>query len=300
MDEKPPFIGVVTVTYNSAQVLEDFVESLRSQVFTEFRVYAIDNASKDGSASYLDCIAVNAKPIVVVRNEENLGVAEGNNQGIELAIRDGCSYVLLVNNDTVLPTTLFSRLVSTAQGGCHQIVVPKIYRHQADGALWYAGGRFRKCLGYSAAHYGEGQIDHGQFDLPRAVEYSPTCCMLVNIQAFQTVGKMDSKYFVYYDDIDFCLRLGRAGLRIWYDPGATMFHKVGSLTGGRGSTFSARMAARNKVYFLRKNFSEFRAGITGLAYFAYTILRYLTGCDSWSLLRVKISGLREGYQMELG
>ena len=149
MVREPLVIGVVTVTYNSLDVLEDFVASLCAQEFDEFKVYAIDNASKDASAEFLSAAIIKSKKINVTRNTDNLGVAEANNQGIKSAIEDGCSHVLLLNNDTVFPPTLFGKLMESAQRGARGAVVPKIYRYLLKDVLWYAGGRFNRLFGYS-------------------------------------------------------------------------------------------------------------------------------------------------------
>ena len=91
-------IGVVTVTYNSGAVIRDFVESLLKQTHRDFLLYVIDNASTDDTVALFADYP--APRIVVVRNPSNVGVAEGNNLGIRAALRDGCTSVLLINNDT--------------------------------------------------------------------------------------------------------------------------------------------------------------------------------------------------------
>ncbi|MDA8350861.1 MAG: glycosyltransferase family 2 protein [Pseudomonadota bacterium] len=300
MDEEPIYVGVVTVTYNSMDVLEEFISSLDGQEFPDFQVYAVDNASKDGSADYLLTATVKSRAITVIRNTVNVGVADGNNQGIQLAFKDGCTHILLLNNDTAFPSDLFQRLIWSAKDGRHQVVVPKIYRYSPNSMLWYAGGRFNKPFGYSAVHFGDGQMDLGEYDEPTVVEYAPTCCMLIDKQILDGVGLMDPRYFVYYDDVDFCFRLSRLNMPIWYEPDATLFHKVGSLTGGKTSAFSARMSTRNKIYFLRKNFSLSRAVVTAFAYGAYSVFRCLFGYDSIELLRVRVAALVEGFKMQVG
>ncbi len=104
-------LGIVTVTYNSARVLQDFLGVAGTAGVRSFRVYAIDNASADGSAAILEVAARQDARIVLVRNTDNVGVAEANNQGIVLATQDGCSHVLLLNNDTVFAATLFRDLM---------------------------------------------------------------------------------------------------------------------------------------------------------------------------------------------
>src|SRR6266851_3540121 len=91
-------IGVVTVTYNSGSVLADFLKSVWFQSHGNFILYTVDNASTVTRMQVLrGCTDSRLK---IISNADNLGVAEGNNQGIRLALEDGCGYVLLINNDT--------------------------------------------------------------------------------------------------------------------------------------------------------------------------------------------------------
>jgi GT2 family glycosyltransferase len=189
---------------------------------------------------------------VVLRNAANEGVAEGNNIGIRAALRDGCSSVLLINNDTAFEPDLLSELIRGMRRHECDMVVPKILFFDEPQKIWSAGGYFSAWRG-SARHFGFGKKDDGHYDQPRAVRYSPTCCMLITREAFTRVGLMDANYFVYFDDTDFSLRAYRMGIKLFYIPTARLLHKVSSLTGGE-SAFTYRYTARNHVYYLLKNF----------------------------------------------
>lgn len=284
-------MGVVTVTYNSASVLQDFFSSINAQLFQDFRLYVIDNNSRDSSADISEDLA--CCDLLVIRNPDNVGVAEGNNQGIELAMRDGCSHVLLLNNDTVFGPNLFQGLLQ--ESARHPIVAPKIHCNDDVPTLWFAGGLFRKARGFVGIHIGEGEPDRGQYDLPGATEYAPTCCMLVAKEVFQQIGRMDARFFVYYDDTDFCLRLFRGGVEVWYAPSLALRHKVGSLTGGIVSDFSARMGARNKVYFVRKNFSAVLSAVYLTSFFLYLVGRLIILKDSPRLFKIRVRAFVEGF-----
>lgn len=288
-------IGVVTVTFNSATVLADFLSSVKSQSCRQYRLYAIDNASADASIEMLE--AGNDIDLVIVRNTENLGVAEGNNQGIQLALKDGCTHILLLNNDTVFGPDLFASLMRTAKSENQSIVIPKMFYHVPANRIWCAGGELVALRGYAPRHFGMGEPDDGKFDEDRIVEYGPTCCMLIEAHVFERVGLMDPKYFVYNDDVDFCVRASRRGIRIWYVHSAVLWHKVSSLTGGADSPFIARMGTRNKVYFLKKNLGLTIALVFCLVYFPYLLQRSLRGQDEWSRFFLKCRSLLEGIRM---
>jgi GT2 family glycosyltransferase len=278
--DKRSLIGVVTVTFNSGKVLRDFMDSVLKQTHAEFLLYVVDNASSDDTlkqlAEYQDA------RIVAIPNQENVGVAAGNNIGIRAALKDGCASVLLINNDTVFDSDLFFKLADgLVQYQC-DMIVPKILYFDQPDKIWCAGGRFNRLRGYAAVHFGEGELDTGAFNTSRQVEYTPTCCMLISNTVFSLVGLMDEKYFVYSDDLDFCYRAELAGLKLFYRPDARILHKVSSLTGGGLSDFSMRIGTRNRVYFILKNLGVWRSLFYLPAYQFYL----------WALLVCRVIDIR--------
>ena len=117
-------IGIVTVTFNSSSVLDDFFTSIEQQDYSKFHLYVIDNNSIDDTVSKVENWSFKSK--VILKNTNNLGVAAGNNQGIKLALKDGCDFVLLLNNDTVFEDKLLSKLFDTYNTYGSSIVVQKM------------------------------------------------------------------------------------------------------------------------------------------------------------------------------
>lgn len=248
-------IGVVTVTYNSGPVLDLFLQSLDAQTHSDFLLYAVDNASHDTSVAQLE--AWGDARLRLIANTENIGVAEGNNQGTRAALADGCDYVLYLNNDVEFEPGTFNTLLLELNSLNSDLLAPKIL-FEDRVRIWCAGGGFNQVKGYLGFHAGEGDFDSGQFEVPRRIEHSPTCCLLVRKSVFKNVGLMDAKYFVYHDDSDFSFRAWKAGMTMFYTPRARIFHKVSFLTGGSNSTFSIRYNTRNHVYFMLKNLGLMR------------------------------------------
>lgn len=288
-------IGVVTVTYNSAEVIEAFLRSALAQSAAEFLLYIIDNASSD---STLELIARFSDPrIHLVANPKNVGVAEGNNQGILLALEARCDRVLLINNDTEFEGRLFEKLAHALDKEGMDMIVPKIMYFHPKSVIWCAGGAFRRGMGFSTLHFGDGQVDVGKLSRGRQVEYAPTCCMMIRAKVFRAIGLMDPAYFVYWDDTDFCWRAREAGIGLWYEPSATLYHKVGGLTGGHESVFTIRYATRNKVYFVLKNLNALQKIYCLAIYHLIFIAHRLTGRDSASIYRLKCSAYLEGIML---
>jgi len=286
-------IGVVTVTYNSAIVVPGFMDSVLKQSHSDFILYVVDNASSDETLRLVS--GYSDARIVPIRNVDNTGVAEGNNVGIRAALRDGCTFVLLLNNDTVFDAGLFATLLRGLDESQCAMIVPKILYFDPSNKIWSAGGAFSRWRGMSW-HFGFNQIDDGRFDQPLEVEYSPTCCMLIRNNVFERVGLMDTKYFVYFDDTDFCLRAYRRGIKLLYLPTAAVYHKVSSLTGYR-SNLAIRYLIRSHVYYVMKQFPLWMAAYYLPVCQINAARKSLQTENPWKAFLVAESAFWEGLQL---
>ena len=252
-------VGLVTITYNSADILQPFLDCVWEQTHDNLVLYVIDNYSRDSTLSILK--KTNDSRLVVIENEINFGVAKANNQGIIKAIEDGCNQVLIINNDVEFEATLIEKLIKTQQENNCSLVTPKMMYFDSPNTIWYAGSWFIKKKGYLPLHRGMKELDKGQYDEMVEVEYAPTCCLLAKKEVFQHIGMMDEKYFVYFDDTDFSYRVWKDGKhKMFYYPYVKFYHKVGSLTKSfnkdvkriyRGDFF-LKQNTRNHIYFLKK------------------------------------------------
>ena len=254
-------IGVVTITYNSENVLDDFLQCVWKQSHSEFMLYIIDNASSDNTKQRLE--KENSSRIVRIYNNVNKGVASANNQGIKKALSDKCDYVLLLNNDVVFEDNLFSKLISGILNTKASIVAPKIMYYDSKDIIWFAGSFFNKFKGLIPLHIGFQEKDVGQYNKVQQIEYAPTCCALIKKELFEQVGFMDANYFVYFDDTDFFYRVLKTNNNpVFYLPKIKFYHKVGSLTKSNASSYTdaplrgdffLKYNIRNHNYYLRKN-----------------------------------------------
>lgn len=252
-------IGLVTITYNSEAVIRDFLHSTLSQTFQNFVLYIIDNNSQDNT---LDILKENTDSrIKLVQNKKNFGVAKANNQGIELALKDNCTQVLIINNDVEFEKQLFEKMLQIQKDNNCSLVVPKMMYFDNPDYIWYAGSNFIKSKGFLPIHKGIKQKDIAQFDGIYPVEYAPTCCLLIKKEVFLDVGMMDERYFVYFDDTDFSYRVLKDGRhKLFFFSDIKFYHKVGSLTnslkkenkGEYRGDFFIKQNTRNHIYFLKK------------------------------------------------
>jgi GT2 family glycosyltransferase len=290
-------IGVVTVTFNSAQVIDGFMRSMLAQDYSNFALYIVDNISKDDT---LQCLSrYSDSRIHVLANPKNLGIAEANNQGTEAALASGCELVLFVNNDTEFEPDLFRKMIVGRSQHSSDMVTPKILFYDQQDRIWSAGGGFKPWKGYLGFHYGYGEADRGQFDAVRVVEHGPACCLLVRKEVFSKIGLMDTRYFVYHDDTDFCFRAKRAGLKLIYLPSAQLLHKASSLTGGPESEFSVRYQTRNHIYFMLKHLGFLRAVLYLPAFQISLLLKLLSHKIDFASFSLREKAFAEGVRVWL-
>ena len=252
-------IGIVTITYNSANVLTGFLESVFNQTYTNFILYVVDNSSIDDTKKILK--SINDNRLKIIFNNKNLGVAKANNIGIKKAINDNCNQMLIINNDVEFETNLINNLLATQSKFDCSLVAPKMKYFYDKNKIWYAGSWFNSINGFLPVHRGMNQIDRKQYDKDELTHYAPTCCLLVKKIVFEDIGYMDEKYFVYFDDVDFLYRVYKQkNHKLYYCYDVDFFHKVGSLTSSiveikkniYRSDFFIKQNCRNHVYFLKK------------------------------------------------
>jgi len=290
----PGKIGGVTVLFHSEPMLPEFFASIAAQSYTNFTLFAVDNASPDRS---LAICREHSSLCTVIANEENRGVAAANNQGITAALAAGCEYILLLNNDVRFGPELFAQLVDGLREQQCDMTTPLMYFYDHPEIIWCAGGGFQVWAGLRQRHFAENTHDTGEFTQPQRIDFSPTCCVLMHHSVFDRVGVMDEKYFVYWDDTDFMLRARKAGVTMYFLPAAKLWHKVGAST-GRQSDFTLRYSTRNHAYYLRKHLPFLLAAAWTAVYCTFYALTTLL---PWRSRRARIQLLSwiEGCRMPL-
>ncbi len=274
-------IGLVTITYNSAHVIEPFMQCVLNQTHTNFILYIIDNISSDNTLELVKKYSDNR--IVIIANTQNVGVAKGNNQGIVQAMKDGCDELLIINNDVEFENTLLEKLSQQLAALNCSLIAPKMMYHPETNLIWWAGTKFKDSEGCMTHHIGIQQEDNGQFDQIEKMNYAPTCCVLLKKEVVEDIGLMDEKYFAYYDDTDFFYRIYKQGKhQLYYYPFIQFYHKVGGLSNmKKGSAkkfkfndFYIHLFTRNHVYYLKKHRNFY--GCFNIIYFFFRMnLRFL-------------------------
>lgn len=243
-------IGIIILNWNGWQDTLNCLASLRQVDYPkpQLDIIVVDNGSRDDSVERLR----QQQDIVLLELSCNVGFAAGSNIGIRRAISDGCNYVLLLNNDTLVPPEFLMPLLEVFAAEVRAgVVSPKIRYEDPPDRLWYAGGNFlgSRLLGEMV---GMGQIDAGQHDRARVVDFAVGCCMLIGCSVFEQVGYLDERFFFYHEDVDFSLRTARAGFKIFYQPASVIMHRVSHSTRGNLPA-RAFHEAQSRIVFFRKH-----------------------------------------------
>lgn len=242
-----PKVVVIIVIWNG---LEDTLECLRSLLqdgYPNLEIVLVDNGSTDGS---VEVIRERQFPVHLISAGSNLGFTGGNNLGLVEAQRLGARYVFLLNNDTTLEKGVIRSLVDAAEAHPSAgIVAPVMHYYNTPSDIWFAGGQL-------AIRNGEATHDQSLHPSRDAAPY-PTawvsgCAMLVRSVAIEHVGGLDDRFYFTWEDVDWSLRMKRAGWFLLVVPKARIFHKCAK-SGEKLKNIGSYYAVRNSLLFASKH-----------------------------------------------
>lgn len=296
-------ISIIIVNYNTIDLLRDCLGSLMQSEGRACEVIVVDNASTDGS---VEMVAKEFPSITVLRNRQNCGFSTANNQGLE---RAKGKYLLLLNSDTVVrPGAISAMAEFVAANATVGAVTCKLLN--ADGSIQASVSNrpgpmllFFRLLGVSRLVSGDAArrwlSRAGGFFLgktvrsylaPYATRNSPVevgnisgACLMLRRQAVEQVGLLDEGFFMYCEDMDYCLRLQNAGWSMYYLPQGEIIHLVGRSSGGRMRSYSVH-SYRSLFYFYEKHFPNVVVRLVRFMVFFASSVRW-----AWNWTRSKVS-----------
>ena len=224
-------LGIVIVGYNTRGLIRRCLQALAaSPPACDWEVWVVDNASRDGS---VDMLRSEFPWTKVLANPHNVGYAVAVNQGLAATRAE---YVLVLNPDIVVRADAVTRLLEFMDAHADAGIAGARLLN-TDGSLQYSCRSFytpltlllrRTLLGRLFPHSREIRrhlmldYDHRT---PRAVDWVIGACMMVRRSAVEAVGGMDERFFLYFEDVDWCYRMGRQGWKVYYVPDAEMVHE---------------------------------------------------------------------------
>ncbi|PIZ64916.1 hypothetical protein CO051_02675 [Candidatus Roizmanbacteria bacterium CG_4_9_14_0_2_um_filter_39_13] len=257
--------AIITVLYENYTVVNEFIESLSQQKKQNFHLYILD-ASANKKPLTIRSISHTIIPI------NNNGYAFGVNIGLRNAISDGYSRFCVINDDVICEKNFTDQLERAFEvhPGC--LIGGKIYYAQGyeyhkdryqhkdlGNVIWYAGGTVDWAHA-TTGHIGVDEVDHGQFDQECSTEFITGCLMCFDKKIIDTLGYWDEKYFLYYEDADYCERTKRKNIEMYYIPSIKIWHKNAQSTEGSGSKLHEQFQKKAQLRFALK-YAPFRTKI---------------------------------------
>jgi len=213
-------VEIIILTWNGKEDTIECLNSLLKVNYDNFDITVVDNASNDDSA---ERIAAEFPSVKLLKNNENLMYAGGNNVGIKEALRGEAEYILLLNNDTILHEDFLKYLLESFKSDDKiGIVAPKINYYNNRKLIWYAGGFVNLFTG-NIFHRGLRKWDDGKYDLSNEVDYATGCCMLIKRKLFEKIGLLDEEYYIYSEDVDFSFKAHAAGYKVVFEPRSLIY-----------------------------------------------------------------------------
>lgn len=280
-------VSIVTINFKEEAVTMDFLASIY-KVFTlsqglqtenssaslsfkdnalkdkdiKLEVILVDNGSEKNKEELFKSIY---PELVYIPSERNLGFAGGNNLGIQ---RASGKYVLLLNNDTEIIPGCISSMVAEMEDNLEiGLISPLILYYHNERLIQYAGFSGMNYFTGRNITIGKFEQDDGQYDkISRETGFCHGAAMMFRNTDLAKVGLMDENYFLYYEEMDWCEKFRRNGMKIWFTGKAKIYHKE-SASVGKESSLKTYFMTRNRILFIRKNASIIAKLIFGLYFY---------------------------------
>ncbi len=248
-----PKIAIILLNYNGKEDTLACLESLEKLTYPNFETIVVDNGSSDGSGA---AIREGFPQPLLIETGENLGYAEGNNVGMRKALDRGADLLFLLNNDTVVANNILECFVEIYQAHPHAgILGAKIFLFDKRDTLDHLGGIWNAKTG-TFEMIGLRQKEDGiRWQRPEEIDYVCGAGLIVKRSVIEAIGYLEPRFFLIWEESDFCFRAKAAGFGTLTCPKAHLWHKVSaSFTGGK--PHSTYFWWRNRLLWIQRNCSR--------------------------------------------
>lgn len=236
-------IFIIVLHFGDPKVTQRCLQSIFQSKLTFQGLVIVDNGGNFESRD---------KRITIIKNKKNLGFAGGVNVGIKYALSNGADYVLLLNNDTLVEDNFLDKLIDFSEESIQVgIVGPAIKFKIGDKVVYDIGGKFNKVFGRTSHE----EVSKVVSKTPRRVDYVSGCAMLIKKEIFDKIGFFDGRFFLYYEDVDFCIRARNKGFFTYVLPGIFIEHEL-STSIGKVSSLAVYHQTKSGIQFGKKHFKD--------------------------------------------
>lgn len=252
-----PHVFAIIVNWNGKEDTKVCLRSLRKITKKDllFDIIVVDNGSTNDSVAVLK---KEFSEVVLLETGKNLGFTGGNNFGMQYALNHGADFVWLLNNDTFVDKNVLSCLSvfkDPKVGICgskiyfapdHEFHHDRYKTQERGKVFWYAGGLVDWANMY-ASHRGVDEVDRGQYDKVEPTSFITGCSMMIRRAVIDRIGLLDDRYYLYLEDLDFCLRTKKAGFELWYVPSSVLWHVNAGSSARPGNPLHEYYFTRNRL-----------------------------------------------------
>ena len=292
-------VAIIIVNWKKYDITSTCIESILNSTNSNFKIILVDNESDNKKVKKFKY----RNEIEIIQNKKNEGFSKANNIGIDYALKNNYDYTLLINNDTIVEKNLIEVLLKTTQAKNFSVVQPLILNYNGK-EIWNAGGRINYFFGNFITLKRLGNSLNSSHEL---TEWFTGCCCLFKTKIFKDIGKLDERFFAYYEDVDFSLRLKKYGYKIGFTSETQIYHyeSFSSISnnskGGKLSPYVHYLNIRNHILILKKHsdlFNSFGARIYQIfkiiSYSIYFIFRL-----RFIKLNMVYKGLLDSYKIKI-
>jgi GT2 family glycosyltransferase len=246
-------VSVIIIHFGRLSVTQECVASLLKFEKNIHQIIVVNNAAESISGKDFG----EKNNIIVLNRRENVGFAKGVNIGIDYALKHNAEGILLLNNDTIITKPFILPLVNALGKNKIGIVSPVIQFEKNKKKIYDLGGYYNRFFGRT--HHNELTCvpKTTQYLYP---DYVSGCCMLIHSEVFHCIGYFDEQFFLYYEDVDFCIRAKASGYKIAVVTQSKINHLL-SKSVGKVSYLSTYHQIRSAIFFGKKYFRAFPKNI---------------------------------------
>ncbi len=280
-----PKVSIIIINWNGLKDTIECLESLKKITYPNYEVIVVDNGSKGNDAQVLKERFGNY--IHLLQNDKNYGFAGGVNVGIEYALSNSTTdYILLLNNDTLVvePGFLTSLVRVSGSNRNTGFVGAKICYYDDPSKVCSVGGRISMFTGMITS-IGNGSPSE-TFIGVKPADCISGCALLVKGEVIKKVGLLDTKYFFYFEDIDWSLKAHKYGYVHYINCDMEILHKGGASV-RKNKNINYYYFTRNKLTFMRKQGNTIQLVTFFPLFTIYLIAQFLLNLVKGQLTRCK-------------
>lgn len=298
-----PAVSIITINYNQLKLTCELLNSLRNLTYPNVEIIVADNNSTENPT---EVIREKYPEVKLIVSPENLGFAGGNNLGIQASTGN---YLLFLNNDTEVDPGFLEPLVALFEANPKAgAASSKILYYNSDNTIQYAGSTRIDPFTGRSKRIGWMEKDNGQHNMQQETDLAHGAAMMVPRSVINQVGMMPEFFFLYYEEVDWCESIKKAGYKIYFVPASKVYHKE-SMSIGKRSTLKTYYMTRNRLLYMRRNTSGLKK-MTWILFFLlfslpknalmFTLQRDIEhGKAFWKGLLWNITHLNNGKKLKL-